>query len=135
MSIKSVQKTFSCLKPDLRPTKEQITISHPSYVDCLPFPEVRSRIIELLAHDPPLFDEDEFWHDVEKDALMCWGSISVRPGNHTAAGGAPWDARSWEAKTWFLAKWSFVVGGEDGELSRSSAWWREMRGVSQGFSF
>ena len=132
--IKSVQNTFSCLKPDLRPTKAQITIAHPGYVDALPFPEVRSRIIELLAHDPPLFDEDEFWQDIEKDALMCWGSISIRPGNHTTAGGAPWNARSWEAKTWFLAKWSFVVGGEDGELSKSSAWWREMRGVSQGFS-
>jgi Domain of unknown function (DUF3425) len=133
--IQSVQNTFSCLKRDLRPTKEQITTPHPGYIDVLPFPEVRSRIIELLANDPPLFDEDEFWHDIENDALMCWGSISLRPGNHSSPGGAPWDARSWEAKTWFLAKWSFVVGGEDGELSRSSSWWREMRGVSQGFSF
>jgi len=133
--VKSVQSTFSCLKRDLRPTKEQVSIKHAAYVDVMPFPEVRTRIIELVAHDPPLFDEDEFWADIESGGLTCWGSIAVRAGGPSIAGGAPWDARSWEAKTWFLAKWSFIVGDEDGELSRSSAWWREMRGAGQGFSW
>jgi hypothetical protein len=133
--VRSVQSTFACLKRDLRPTKEQILIPHPGYIDALPWPDVRSRIIELIAHDPPLFDEDQFCMDMENDGLRCWGSVSVRPGAQTMGSGAPWDARSWEAKTWFLAKWSFVVGGEEGELSRNSLWWREMRGVGQGFSF
>jgi Domain of unknown function (DUF3425) len=133
--LQSVQSTFACIKRDLRPTRIQITTPHPGYVDVLPFPSVRSRIIELLANDPPLFDEDEFWRDIEAGGLMCWGSIAVRRGTRSTAGGAPWDSRSWEAKTWFLAKWSFIVGGEDGELGRASEWWREMRGVGQGFSF
>lgn len=133
--VKSIRSTFSSIKPDLRPTKAQIIIPHAGYIDIIPFPDVRSRIIELAAHDPPLFDEDEFWSDIETGGLMCWGSISARPGSMPTAGGAPWDSRSWEAKTWFLAKWSFVVGGEEGELSRSSSWWRDMRGVGQGFSF
>jgi uncharacterized protein DUF3425 len=133
--VRSVQSTFACLKRDLRPTKEQITMPHPGYIDALPWPDVRSRIIELLAHDPPLFDEEQFWTDIENDGLRCWGSVAVRPGQQTMGSGAPWDARSWEAKTWFLAKWSFVVGGEEGELSRSSLWWREMRGVGQGWGF
>jgi len=133
--LKSVQSTFSCLKPDLRPTRIQITTPHPGYVDALPFPSVRSRIIELMANDPPLFDEEELWRDIEAGGLMCWGSIAVRRGQASVAGGAPWDSRSWEAKTWFLAKWSFIVGGEDGELGKASEWWREMRGVGQGFSF
>jgi hypothetical protein len=133
--VKSVQTTFSSMKRDLRPTKEQITISHPAYIDALPFPQMRSRIIELSSHEPPLINDDELWDDLENGGLTCWGSISVRPGVAPSGGGAPWDSRSWEAKTWFLAKWSFIIGGDDSDLSRSSEWWREMRGVGQGFSF
>jgi hypothetical protein len=133
--IKSVQETFAYLKRDLRPTKEQITARHPAYLDALPFPYMRARLIELTAKDPPMFDQNEMMMDLANGGLICWGSISMRPGGAPLGGGAPWDSRSWEAKTWFLAKWSFIVGGDDSELSRSSEWWREMRGVGQGIGF
>jgi hypothetical protein len=133
--VKSVQDTFAYLKRDLRPTREQITISHPAYLDALPFPCMRARLIELSATDSPMFDQNEMMMDLAGGGLVCWGSVSTRPGAAPAGGGAPWDSRSWEAKTWFLAKWSFIVGGDDSELSRSSEWWREMRGIGQGVGF
>jgi hypothetical protein len=129
--IRGVQAEFQAtIKKDLRPTKEQILIPHAGYIDILPWPDVRSRIIELNAQGDSSFDEDDFWHDIDSDGLVCWGTHSPRPGT---LGGAPWDARSWEAKSWFLSKWSFVVGGEDGELGSNTRWWREMRGVNQGY--
>jgi len=132
----SLQRTFSYIKRDLRPTVAQVTIPHHPYLDVFPFPEVRSRIIELTACDPPLLDEDAFWADSFNNGIVCWGSISTGGGvAPPEGGGAPWDTRSWEAKQWFLTKWSFVVGGDEGELARTSKWWRQMRGVGQGFSF
>jgi hypothetical protein len=133
--IKSVQETFAYLKRDLRPTREQITVRHPAHLDALPFPYMRARVIELSAKTPPLFDQNEMFMDLISGGLVCWGSISMRPGASPSGGGAPWDSRSWEAKTWFLAKWSFIVGGDDSELSRSSEWWREMRGVGHEIGF
>jgi Domain of unknown function (DUF3425) len=134
--VKSVKATFANIKPDLRPTKEQIMMRHPGYLDILPFPDIRSRILEITENNPAAFDEDEFWKDIEEEGgLTCWGSIQARPGQSPTGCGAPWDGRSWEAKIWFLTKWSFIVGDDESSLSRSSQWWREMRGVGQGFSF
>jgi len=130
----SLQQTFSHIKPDLRPTISQVTIPHHPCIDVFPFSEVRSRVIELTTCDSPLIDEDAFWADCFNEGIVCWGSISPRTGVAPFGGGAPWDSRSWEAKKWFLTKWSFVVGGNEGKLARTSAWWRDMRGVGQGFS-
>ncbi|KAF2672304.1 hypothetical protein BT63DRAFT_422793 [Microthyrium microscopicum] len=133
--VKAVQKTFLSIKPDLRPTRKQIMVKHPCYIDIMPFKDLRDRLIDLVTADPPMVDEDEFWQDMDGGGLMCWGSVSPGSGVAAGGGGAPWDGRSWEAKTWFLAKWSWVIGGEDSELARSSQWWRSMRGVNQGYSF
>jgi hypothetical protein len=130
--ILAAQSSFSGIKRDLRPTRTQLTVRHPSYLDILPFPDMRDRLIRLVTADPPMLDEDEFWADLENEGIVCWGNIGVAGAG---GAGAPWDARSWEAKSWFLTKWNWVVGdAEESELGRSSSWWRSLRGHGQGWS-
>ncbi|WAO88390.1 BZIP domain-containing protein [Fusarium falciforme] len=115
--VSAVQRGFRALHYDLRPTHKQIVIEHHPFLDVIPFKEIRDNIIDNMDN----MDEDEFFHD-SLNHLTCWGSVA---GAHT---GSPWDARSWEATEMFLQKWSHIVGGEDGELTRNSRWWRSLRG-------
>ncbi|KAJ9157886.1 hypothetical protein NKR23_g266 [Pleurostoma richardsiae] len=122
--VRSVQSIFQTLKPDMRPCREQITVSHHPYIDIIPFPTVRANLIKTIDS----IDEDEFFYD-SLNGLICWGRAGVgRRDKEGVGSGTPWDVRSWEAKEWFIQKWWFIVGGEDGELVRQSRWWREMRG-------
>jgi hypothetical protein len=113
---------FSNLKEDLRPCGPQICIDHRVYIDLLPFPVFRERVLALLASAPHILNEAGLSEDLDNDGLVCWGS-SAQSGS-----GASWDRRSWEAKPWFLKKWWMLTGGEDGEMYRQAKWWREMRG-------
>ena len=127
-AIHTSQEIFKILKPDLRPSSEQITIRHHPYIDILPFPTLRSN---LIAHQEEI-DEDEFFHDM-LNGLVCWGGAGVGKKDREestgyASTGTPWDVRSWEARTWFLKKYWNLLGGEDGELVRQSEWWRNIRG-------
>ncbi|EAW14645.1 uncharacterized protein ACLA_076860 [Aspergillus clavatus NRRL 1] len=126
--ICTVQRIFMTLKPDLRPTIEQITVRHPPYIDVLPFQTLRKNLI-LYQHE---VDEDEFLRDAIT-GLVCWGGAGAgRRDQDTSTGyastGTPWDNRSWEAKEWFLKKYWSLLGGEEGELVRQSEWWRNIRG-------
>ncbi|PYH45891.1 bZIP transcription factor [Aspergillus saccharolyticus JOP 1030-1] len=126
--IGTVQKIFKALKPDLRPSREQITIPHHPSIDILPFPTLRKNL--LMHHDE--LDEDELFDDLIT-GLVCWGGAGMgRRDRHDSIGchptGTPWDVRSWEAKVWFLKKYWTLLGGEDGELVRQSEWWRGIRG-------
>ncbi|KAJ5681676.1 uncharacterized protein N7477_001616 [Penicillium maclennaniae] len=126
--IKSVQQTFKSLKPDLRPSREQITVKHHPCIDILPFPTLRNNFI---THQDE-FDEDELFMDVF-DGLVCWGGAGIGKRDRNintgiVSTGTPWDVRSWEAKEWFLKKYWILLGGEDGELVRQSEWWRSIRG-------
>ncbi|KAJ6104349.1 hypothetical protein N7523_010669 [Penicillium sp. IBT 18751x] len=126
--IKSVQQTFKSLKPDLRPSREQITVKHHPCIDILPFPTLRNNFI---THQDE-FDEDELFMDVF-DGLVCWGGAGIGKRDRNintgiVSTGTPWDVRSWEAKEWFLKKYWILLGGEDGELVRQSEWWRSVRG-------
>ncbi|PYH91007.1 hypothetical protein BO71DRAFT_452410 [Aspergillus ellipticus CBS 707.79] len=126
--ISAVQRIFKTLKPDLRPSSEQITVQHHPYIDILPFPTLRKN---LITH-PEDFDEDEFSHDIVT-GLVCWGGAGIgRRDRQESTGytstGTPWDVRSWEARVWFLKKYWSMLGGEDGELVRQSEWWRSIRG-------
>jgi hypothetical protein len=118
----SLSSMFSHIKPDLRPCKRQITITHPLYIDALPFPSFRKRIIALRNVEPKIMDERELWSDIGKQGLVCWGTAGPN------GSGAPWDRRSWEVKGWFLKKWWMITGGIDGEMGSQSRWWCEMRG-------
>ena len=124
----TVQRIFKTLKPDLRPSREQITVKHHPYIDILPFPTLRKN---LIAHQEEI-DEDEFFNDM-LTGLVCWGGAGIgRKDREDSTGyastGTPWDVRSWEARVWFLTKYRTLLGGEDGELVRQSEWWRSMRG-------
>lgn len=127
-TIGTVQQMYKTLKPDLRPSAEQILVKHHPYIDILPFPTLRRN---LIMHQKEI-DEDEFLNDT-LTGLICWGGVS-KVGNDTdnvtghAAAETAWDARSWEAKVWFLKKYWCLLGGEDGELVRQSEWWRSVRG-------
>ena len=118
---------FSALSPDLRPSATQLVHRHHPYIDVLPFPTLRERIIKLAyVEEEPMIDEDELCQDLN-NGLVCWGS--VLDGKNSAMGsGAPWDVRSWEAQPWFLKKWWIVIGGAEGEIYKQTQWWRQMRG-------
>jgi Domain of unknown function (DUF3425) len=118
---------FQQVSWDLRPTAAQIRHRHHPWIDTLPSPTLRQRLIECISSDPPVVDEDDFCQDLENDGLICWGS-TVGKTDLPSGSGAPWDVRSWEAQPWFLRKWWFVVGGSNGELFQASKWWNEMRG-------
>ncbi|QYT00086.1 hypothetical protein H0G86_007190 [Trichoderma simmonsii] len=127
-TIGMVQQMYKTLKPDLRPSAEQILVKHHPYIDILPFPTLRRN---LIVHQKEI-DEDEFLNDT-LTGLICWGGVGKVRNNtdnvtgHAAAETA-WDARSWEAKVWFLRKYWCLLGGEDGELVKQSEWWRSVRG-------
>ncbi|KAL4760574.1 bZIP transcription factor [Aspergillus foveolatus] len=127
--VAAVQKAFKIkLKHDLRPSEEQITISHHPIIDIYPFPTLRNNLVARQGE----YDDDEFFHD-SLAGLICWGSAGVGQRDRNASAGkastgAPWDLRSWEAQEWFLKKYWSLMGGEDGELVRQTEWWRSIRG-------
>jgi hypothetical protein len=126
--VHTIQSMFKTLKPDLRPTREQIVIKHPPWFDVLPFPTFRKNIIKRQE----TVDDEELFQDL-MDGLLCWGGTGIGRRDRDcstghASTGTPWDSRSWEAKPWFLRKYWELLGGEEGELVRQSEWWRNMRG-------
>ena len=117
---------FLDLKTHLRPSATQLVIRHHPYIDVLPFPTFRERLIKLACSKEPIIDEDELCHDLENDGLICWGS-SLGGGSSAVGSGAPWDIRSWEAQDWFVKKWWILIGGVDGEIFKQTQWWRGER--------
>lgn len=115
--LTSLQRMFSTIKYDLRPSEAQLTTPHHPYLDTFPFRDIRDNVMRFADE----IDEDEFIRD-SVNHMTCWGGVA---GAHT---GSPWDSRSWEADDAFLTKWDKIVGGPDGELARQSRWWRAMRG-------
>jgi hypothetical protein len=123
---------FAHIKPLLRPSTTQLTHPHHPYLDILPFPAFRNRIIQLIQIQPPAFDPDQLCRDLRSDGIICWGSTrSDRSDPMTS--GAPWDIRSWEVKSWFLKKWWMLFDGPDGEMYQHSRWWCEMRGEKSSY--
>ncbi|CZR67239.1 uncharacterized protein PAC_17138 [Phialocephala subalpina] len=119
---------FADLHTYLRPCVTQLMYKHHPYIDILPFPTFRERIIKLACADEPMIDEDDLCKDLsENDGLICWGS-SLGGGSAVTGTGAPWDIRSWEAQPWFLKKWWILIGGKEGEIYKQTQWWSEMRG-------
>ncbi|KAF7563780.1 hypothetical protein G7046_g325 [Stylonectria norvegica] len=120
--VGTVQRVFKTLHYDLRPTREQIVRSHHPFIDAIPFRDLRDNLIKQEMTDS---DEDEFFHDA-LNHLTCWGgAVGAQAGGQP---GSPLDSRSWEASEMFLHKWSHIVGGDDGELTRQSRWWKSIRG-------
>ena len=140
---------YKAIPKDLRPTREQTTLCHPSYLDCIVFPKFRSAAIALSARGE--LDHCSLFLDIMHDGLICWGNecASASTGRDMRDGVA-WSKRSWEARPWFLRKWAWllaidptiegiglargdgVVVDEDEHdidgMFEGSRWWRMMRG-------
>lgn len=91
----------------LTPTELQKTIPHPPFIDVIPFPGVRDRLLRSLA----VMDLEKLTIDITGGAFKVWGSI-------------PWDGTSWEVSEDFAKKWWFLI---DGELLRATNFWRRQR--------
>jgi hypothetical protein len=124
--------SFRDLKEHLRPCATQLMYAHHPYIDVLPFPTFRERVIKLAYTELPMIDDDDLCRDLENDGLVCWGS-ALGGGSVATGSGAPWDIRSWEAQSWFLKKWWILIGGAEGEIYKQTRWWRNMRGDQSGY--
>lgn len=136
-NLKSIPK-------DLRPTPEQLSLTHPSYLDCIVFPRFRSAAIVLSARGE--LNHAALFLDLMHDGLVCWGGST----GEDMRDGVAWSRRSWEARPWFLRRWGWllavdtavqgvglrqgegVVVNEEGDdhdgMFAGSRWWRNMRG-------
>ena len=90
----------------MAPTFKQQIVPHKTYVDTLPWPSLRDRIL----NSPSALNEQEFLTDVA--LLKVWGSM-------------PWDPMAWEVGPEFAKKWWFLM---DEGIIRTSNFWRAQRG-------
>ncbi|KAK9364435.1 hypothetical protein V1509DRAFT_643692 [Lipomyces kononenkoae] len=121
--IKALQLKYGQkIPPHLRPTTAQIVYQHHPFLDILPFPSMRSRVILFASASPPMVDIMDLKLDIMQDGLICWHAD--RTGNY----GNPTDMRSWEAAPWFLRKWRTVFGEKESEVWAQTRWWRQFRG-------
>lgn len=119
--IRATPDKTAALKPDLQPVPEQVTVDHHPYLDIIPFPSFRSRVLSVMVSSERALDEDALCFD-----LMHGGMQFNRSSNislHGRGDGAPWDARSWEVTPWFFQKWGMLVGSENEFIYKNSAWW------------
>ncbi|KAM3075778.1 hypothetical protein ACMFMG_007904 [Clarireedia jacksonii] len=98
----------SSLPPSLVPTLQQQVVPHKPYVDMLPWPSMRDRILNSQS----AINELEFVQDMSMGEIKVWGSM-------------PWDPMAWEFNPEFVRKWWFLV---DEEILRASNFWRGQRG-------
>jgi hypothetical protein len=102
-SIRALPHT---LPPTMIPTSTQQLVPHQPYVDMLPWPSLRDRVLKSLA----AINEIELIMDME--SLKIWGST-------------PWDSMGWEVPPEFAKKWWFLI--DDG-IIRTTNFWRAQRG-------
>ncbi|KAF8422013.1 hypothetical protein EV426DRAFT_607157 [Tirmania nivea] len=93
---------------DLEPTQMQITVPHHPYIDIVPFPGFRNKMLRFLD----IIDEEDVCSMIYTD----WG----------VWGNRPWDKTSWEVGEKFAEKYWFLM---DEEMKRVSDFWRGQRGL------
>ncbi|EPE29988.1 hypothetical protein GLAREA_01148 [Glarea lozoyensis ATCC 20868] len=114
----SSSQTAMCPK-SLIPTASQTSAHHHPWVDVLPWPELRDKILLLSANE--LIDEDELWYDmVEFDTKKSYDNASL------IVWGNPWDPRGWEVSTGFLRKWGWLIKCCP-EILDATNYWRARR--------
>lgn len=94
----------------LQPTLPQILFPHHPYLDLIPFPTLRARIITLANTSPWMFNPMELKKDIFSEGLFCFpnrGNINIQ------GSGQPWDVRSWQAAPWFVRKWRLLMASPD----------------------
>lgn len=119
----------------LEPTKLQMHSPHPTWMDILPFPDLRDSLIRNQHN----FDHLQFMEslvgdfvyivppDVPKQTTEEQGGYRPKEDTGLILWGEPHLSESWEATPRFLARWSWVMG-ECTDLVRSSNNWRQRRG-------
>jgi hypothetical protein len=92
--------------PSLAPTALQSQIPHFPYLDLLPLPLLRDK---LLRHN---VDPYEIWADLMAGEMKVWG-------------GSPWVGNGWEISERFAVKWWFLMSDE---ILGGTNFWRGVRG-------
>lgn len=96
------------IPPSIAPTVQQQLVPHKPYIDMLPWPSVRDRILRSMT----AINEAEFIQDMGSEELKVWGR-------------APWDQMSWEVGPNFAHKWWFLM---DEKIISITNFWRSQRG-------
>jgi hypothetical protein len=102
-------RELSCnLPPAMVPTTKQLMVRHKPYIDMVPWPAMRDKILEPVV---PI-DELQLIGDFLASDLQVWGST-------------PWDLMGWEIGPKFAKKWWFLI--DEGMLLTTN-YWRSQRG-------
>lgn len=102
--ISSSSSTLSALSP----TELQLRLPHFPYIDLLPFPSMRDKLLTFSE----CIDRDEIWSDLATGGFTVWGKT-------------PWDKRGWEVHTDFGNKWWWLMTDE---VLDESNFWKIQRG-------
>lgn len=122
-----IRPTRTTIPPGLLPTRLQMGTPHPTWIDSIPFPEVRDNLIRQQT----IFDHKDFLQDLIGDLQFLELCGINRPrassGNGLILWGEPHLGGSWEATPEFLAKWAWAFAGCR-EIFDASNRWRLTRG-------
>ncbi|KAL6405227.1 hypothetical protein AUP68_12071 [Ilyonectria robusta] len=105
----------------LTPTMLQLSTPHHPWIDLLPWPKLRDRIIYLCYITEEMDDDDLCLDMAEFDAPRDRESVSL------IVWGEPWDSRGWEVTVPFLRKWGWLLEGCT-DLLEGTNYWRTRRG-------
>ncbi|RDW78007.1 hypothetical protein BP5796_05859 [Coleophoma crateriformis] len=91
----------------LRPTVQQILYQHPSFLDLIPMPDFRAKVISIALGQGTARPETSKLNLLELKKDMFQGGL-VYNGNTQSGSSQPWDIRCWEAAGWFVRKWNML---------------------------
>lgn len=107
-----------------RPTPSQMLIAHHPFIDFLPWPGVRERMLAVMSLPPEARPPNassplalvEFAYDVEdsREGMRIWGDDVYDPG-------------SWEVGQVLFERWWFIF---DRDVIENSNRWRRLRGAA-----
>lgn len=92
----------------LRPTELQLRLPHFPYIDLLPFPSMRDKLLKSKE----CIDRDEIWSDLTTGGFSVWGKT-------------PWSSKGWEVTADFAKKWWWLMTEE---VLDEANFWRMQRG-------
>jgi len=104
----NIMAPLGTIPASISPTEQQQVIPHKPYIDMLPWPSLRDRLLKSTG----AINENEFIADMTSSELRVWGTT-------------PWDPMSWEVSDGFANKWWFLM---DEGIVRVSNFWRSQRG-------
>jgi hypothetical protein len=106
--------------PSLQPTELQKALPHESWIDVIPYANLRDNI--LLYQDS--IDADDLCNDFLGGMYEGVGDVQ---GRGMVLWGEPWCTTGWEISEGFARKWSFLLDGCN-DLIESTNRWRGSRG-------